>query len=520
MRWGDLLGLALSALYQQKVRTILSVLGVTIGTFALALSVSIGQGVEAAIIRQFRQNDQLRKVIVWPNYEAQEADVPADALKVAGKMSEARRKRLRQTIVARWHMEHIIKSKNLLTAAQIESLAALPHVRTAIPFLSQYGGAVFEGKTQDLLMAGADPDDKEFRGRIVAGAYFTAQSRASAIVHESLVYSWGIIDEAEIANVLGRTVRLEYRTGRYSRYPVLSLLTGGKVDPEAPEHTVLGRLVERLSPILDALALSDDERAVAKLLLQALAPGDAPVQDPPIRAEFTITGVIRQPTPDDPPQALGADWMTRNADILLPARSAQEFFFRAPVNAKLGARQVMLAVDREENVKTVSKVVEERGFRQSSLVPVIEQFQNNVRMITFAVAFIAAVALMVAALGITNTMIMGVLERTREIGVMKAVGGRDRHIQLLFLVEGASIGIIGGGLGMLLSWLVSFPGEAVARSVMQKQTGTPPAGSLFVFPLAVTLGVPALTSAITTLAALFPSRRAVRVNPVAALRHE
>ena len=117
-------------------------------------------------------------------------------------------------------------------------------------------------------------------------------------------------------------------------------------------------------------------------------------------------------------------------------------------------------------------------------------------------------------------MLMGVLERTREIGVMKAVGARDRHIQVVFLIEGAVIGLLGGSLGVVLSWLARFPGDAIARSIIEKQTKAPPTASVFVYPLIVTLGVPALACAITTLAAVVPARRAVRVDPVVALRHE
>jgi putative ABC transport system permease protein len=69
-------------------------------------------------------------------------------------------------------------------------------------------------------------------------------------------------------------------------------------------------------------------------------------------------------------------------------------------------------------------------------------------MITFATSSVAVVALLVAALWITNTMIMSVLERTHEIGVMKALGARDRHIQLIFLVGGVVLGLAGSRLGL------------------------------------------------------------------------
>jgi putative ABC transport system permease protein len=133
---------------------------------------------------------------------------------------------------------------------------------------------------------------------------------------------------------------------------------------------------------------------------------------------------------------------------------------------------------------------------------------------------LAAVALLVACLGITNTMIMSVLERRREIGIMKAVGARDSHVQLIFLLEGALIGGIGGTLGMIGCWVASLFGDSTARQLLAQQNELPLKGTLFVFPLWLTLGVPLFVCLVTTLAALYPARRAARVNPIIALRHE
>jgi putative ABC transport system permease protein len=422
--------------------------------------------------------------------------------------------------VERWNRDHFTEPKALLTAAQIEALAGLEHVRAVTPSLYENGRVLYDGKPWETVIASAPLDDRSLRDRLVAGDFFASASDRSAIVHEYLLYSWGIRDEADVGKVLGRTIRVELRSGRSSKVPILTWLTAWRIAPDAPEHKVFDRLVKRLPALLESTEMTAEERLAAKTLLQGLLPTDDPVQDAPIAAEFTVVGVVRQWTRDDPPLMFGASWMERTADLLLPPRTAQDFFFRIPTNARGGAHQVTLTVDREENVKAVSDQVKAKGFREVSLVEVIKLFRRNVLMITFAVSFIAVVALVVAALGITNTMIMSVLERTREIGVMKAVGARDRHIQLVFLVEGALIGTAGGGLGLLLDWLASFPGNAIARRIMQQQTGTPPGGSLFVFPLAVTLGAPAVACLITTLAALYPARRAVRVDPVTSLRHE
>src|SRR5207249_2695727 len=123
-----------------------------------------------------------------------------------------------------------------------------------------------------------------------------------------------------------------------------------------------------------------------------------------------------------------------------------------------------VTVDSEENIHEVIRDIKDMGLQEFSLTDLVDQVRRNLTLITFTTGFLAVVALLVSDLGITNTMIMSVLKRTREIGVMKAVGARDLHVQLLFLVEGVLVGVLGSGLGLLLSWLASLPGESVAKS--------------------------------------------------------
>ena len=150
----------------------------------------------------------------------------------------------------------------------------------------------------------------------------------------------------------------------------------------------------------------------------------------------------------------------------------------------------------------------------------VEHIRKNVALIMYAMSVVAAVALFVSALGITNTMAMSVLERTHEIGVMKALGARDRQIQALFLIEGAVIGLLGGGLGLLAGWLAKFPGDAIARSIIEKEFHGAYEQSIFAYPLWMLISIPLFATAVTMLAAFYPARRAARIDPIEAMRHE
>jgi putative ABC transport system permease protein len=197
-----------------------------------------------------------------------------------------------------------------------------------------------------------------------------------------------------------------------------------------------------------------------------------------------------------------------------------DFVDRFPGAAKFGFDTVLVEVDNTDNVKEVTQRIKAMGYSTDNMLERSEVDRFIYHMVFSGMSLVAAVALMVAAIGIANTMLMGVLERMREIGVMKAVGARDSHIVAIFLVEGLVIGLIGGLVGLGLAWGLSGPGDAWMQSILERNTSIKLHGSVFVFPWWLVVGAPAFACLTTTLAAVYPARRAARVDPVAALRHE
>jgi putative ABC transport system permease protein len=514
VRIADLLKFALSALWQQKVRTLLTTLGVVIGTCVLALSLSVGVGVRDAVNRQFRRHDQLRKIQVWPMWGPAEKTIPPAELEIKGKMSAAKRARLRQARIQRWSQKHQRGPAIPLDRERLASLAALKHVQRVLPHIQHQGRAIYENQpAEDILCAGAAPDSRTVLRRIVAGRCFPAAGSRQVLVSEYLLYLWGIVDDDQVERVIGRKVRLEFRSGGSGSNLLLTLLNPRRPGASPEEEKVLAKVIRQLPAALDKFELEAGERETLQKILQD-KPGHSKETAPPVIAEkFTISGVLRLPGPGDP---FGFMDMNPNSDVIIPVKTAERLL--APRQDKFN--QVTVMVDSEEHVREVTEGIKKTGLGFFSLADVAERVRLNILLISFTMAFLAVVALVVAALGIINTMLMTVLERTREIGIMKAVGAGDGHIQLIFLVEGALIGLGGGALGLFCSWLASFPADAAARSVMEKQSQGPVEESLFIFPLWLSLGVPLFTGLVTTLAAVLPARRAARVSPITALRHE
>jgi putative ABC transport system permease protein len=516
MRLSDLLSLPISALWQQKARTLLTTLGVIFGSFVLAASLSIGQGVQDTIARESGRRETLRMINVYPEWQPDEDTLAKADVKVAGQMSDARRERIRHALAeyqARFSAEG---PRATLTPNKLGSLARLAHVESVIPVVNLYGYAVYKNESGPANAASVRVEGEHLASRLLAGRSLASPSEKAALVSEFLLYRLGVVDDKHIPNVVGRKIRLEFRdyTNPAGIQVYLAKPDGGEVTRD--EAAAIEKIQTRLPEALEALELSEQEAA---LLRAAVKPSKSSTPQQRVQAvEYEIAGVVRLRTPEE--RAQPWDPMQTDADVALPYQTAAELLLSMPGRSKLGFDQAVVIVDREEHVEEVFQAATDMGLRAHAVLEFIKQQQLMYLLIFGGMTCVAAVALLVAALGIANTMLMSVLERTREIGIMKAVGASNRQLQFVFLVEGALVGMFGGGIGLFLAWAASFPGDAWVRSIVSRDLKITLKQPIFVFPPWVILTVIAFAIIVTTLAAVYPARRAARVDPIAALRHE
>jgi putative ABC transport system permease protein len=163
--------------------------------------------------------------------------------------------------------------------------------------------------------------------------------------------------------------------------------------------------------------------------------------------------------------------------------------------------------------------LEERGFEVQSLRTLLDLVNRAMIVLQTMLGSVGTLALFVASIGIANTMVMAVYERTREIGILKAIGASPGNIRALFMTEAAFIGLVGGIAGTIGGWLLGLGLNEVILAIMRWQE-VPVQGTFFVVTgwlVALALG---FATVVGLLAGLYPAARAARLDPLEALRYE
>ena len=170
-----------------------------------------------------------------------------------------------------------------------------------------------------------------------------------------------------------------------------------------------------------------------------------------------------------------------------------------------------------DNVVALQKSLQELGYEANSQAEWVESEQKTMGYIQAVLGGIGAVSLFVAAIGITNTMMMSIYERTKEIGVMKVLGCDLRNIRSLFLMEAGFIGFIGGVIGLILSFILSVIINKVAANANEYMGTT---GGISYIPIWLVFLSLVFAVMVGMVAGFFPARRAMRLSPLAAIRNE
>ena len=228
--------------------------------------------------------------------------------------------------------------------------------------------------------------------------------------------------------------------------------------------------------------------------------------------KYTIVGVLEAKMTDTSDQEGSSDDI-----VLLPYTTALR------VSMTSTASSYAVTVTSEDNISEAKTVLEnglqellnsDEGYMVTSMSEMLDMMTSMVNMVVTILTAIAAISLLVGGIGIMNIMMVSVTERTREIGIRKALGAKERVILGLFVTEAATTSALGGVLGIGLGYLLSALANRILPLVMSdmEMTVLPSLGSVAVaFGISVGIGV---------LFGYLPAKRAARLNPIEALRYD
>jgi putative ABC transport system permease protein len=221
-------------------------------------------------------------------------------------------------------------------------------------------------------------------------------------------------------------------------------------------------------------------------------------------------------------QSFDTDW-----SMFMPIEDVtayNEWFFGRRINRNNdGYQDVMVKVADMDDVLDVAEQIKTMGYQAYTSMEYVQGINSFYVILQVIFGGVGAIALLVAAIGIANTMAMAILERTREIGLMKALGATNRDILTVFLGEAAGIGFLGGLGGIIIGWSAGQLLNVLALVYLARQsvqTGAPPPTTAVFTPLWLPVFTLIFATIIGLLSGLYPALRAANLIPVVALKYE
>lgn len=443
----DTIDLALRNLGQAKLRTSLTMLGVSIGIASLAGMVSLGVGLEDQLVGRFTKSGMFDAINVLPGSVGQITFGP-------GARGRGGRRGFGRTSAAQ-----VPENARELTDEALKELAALDQVKDVYPSLRvpvevKYGGE------SEFSVAASVPMSVKGEGAFQAisyGRFFESESESACML--SLEFAKRI-NEQDPKSLIGKSLTLSYA----------SAVNGAMQRAEMP-CPIVGIVERETGPF-------------------AAAGGVSPLMIP----------------------------MGKAKEIFASSMATAQVLIRDPLKTARPYPSAVVKVKSPQATQDVEDRIKKMGFSAFSLNDALQGAKRGFIVLDIVLSLIGSIALAVSALGIMNTMVMSILERTREIGIMKAIGGSDGDIRRIFLIEASAIGFFGGIAGVALGWLVGRIINIGANIYIQNQGGAP--GNLFSLPFWLIGGAVGFSIAISLLAGSYPAARAARLDPIQALRHD
>ncbi len=464
MKKSDLFAMAWQNLRNRKTRTRLTIAGVVVGTFAIIIMVSIGIGIDKMITSQYKADSTLNKISVYSmgDYTNENGEIqqamPFDDSAVS-------------------YFSKIDKVKAVVPTLEISQYAKISRGKYT------YSSTIYGIPLKEMEALGYKTEQGDFR---------KAGEKNACLAGKDTVTSF--------YDVQGNPPKYKYD----SDYNV----TDCELDLMKDSITISAKNQNSDSSDSYNSSTSIDQNGQSNSTNQQENGG---VQ------KLNIIGTLKQTSNDyESSSAMYID-LDKAKQIV-----AQSNRLSSVKNYKLQYSSISVYCNDAKDVAQVKKELQSKGYSCSTDDEGLQQQKKVMRVVQLILGAIGAVSMFVAAFGISNTMVMSVFERTKEIGIMKVLGCDIKDIKDMFLYEAGIIGLFGGTIGIIISYIISIIANLVAKQVMSgmvdASTGVKICVSSIPLWLAI-LGI-AFSVAVGVLAGLSPANKSVKVSALTAIHNE
>jgi putative ABC transport system permease protein len=469
MKLPDLTELALRNLRESLLRNSLTTIGISVGVASLVAMLSLGIGLRQLFSQRLAKSGLFDTVLVTSRRDMR--GMERNEQRNGPTPGESR----------------------VLDEAARQEVERLPNVLEAYPDIRFATEFRFEDKPH-LTMVSAMPasmkSNDAFEG--MQGSFFSSETAPEAILQKSFA-----------AELLGKTAA-----------------------PGAPEASVaelakplLGkeltmRYAQRAPTTSQPLPLRSSENVPTDGGL-----GSAAYSVVSQEQKLKIVGVA-----DLDPESMRGP--TR-AKVFLPLKLAQSLHVMQPTDLREISRatsdqpvysSISVRVKNPGQVKSVEDGIKKMGFTTFSILDASRGLQQVFTVLFAFLGIFGSLALIVASIGIVNTLVMAILERRREIGIMKAIGASDGDVKKIFFAEAGAMGILGGMLGVAMGWAIGQIINAGTNVYLKSQSFPPE--HFWAVPWWLVVFAIGFAFIVSLVSGLYPAGRAARLDPVQALRYE
>jgi putative ABC transport system permease protein len=465
----DLTELALRNLRESLLRNSLTTMGISVGVASLVAMLSLGIGLQQLISRRLVKSGLFDTVVVTSRRDLR--GMGRDEERSGPAPGESR----------------------VLDEPARQEIEKLPNVLEAYPDIRFITELRFDDKPH-LTMISALPSSAKSNDAFdgMQGSFFSSDNAAEAILQKSFAEELlgktpgRGVDETKVADLakplLGQELTMRYAQRAPSPAQPSAPSTGG----ENPKDNSLA-----------AAAYSVVSRE-QKLKIVGIADLDPESMRGPTRAKVFL-----------PLKLAEGLHVMQPTDLREISRAASD----QPVYSSIGVR-----VKNPAQIQFVEDAIKKMGFNTFSILDASRGLKQLFGVLFAFLGIFGSLALVVASIGIVNTLVMAILERRREIGIMKAIGASDSDVKKLFFAEAGAMGILGGVVGVVLGWAI---GQVInlGTNIYLKSLGLPPE-HFWAVPWWLVGAAIGFAFVVSLFSGLYPAGRAARLDPVQALRYE